>query len=273
MRNITVNEAEDEVVGYEGESRNGGIGRAVRTMLGRVHTDRPYSFQRMKKALSAAWRPRRSVTFNELDSNMFLVHFDHYVDFKRVVEDGPWSFERNLVVLKSTENDELPTESDMSKVSFWIRLLNVPLSWRNKVSVGRIAAKLGDVMDVDDAYFENQSKHIRAKVMINILSPLCRFVNVMNLQNEKVRVYIQYEKLPNYCYWCGLLGHIEKECLTKPLEIDGKTFKDWPFNEHLRASNAWEDGQSWGVQSPVYVDLSNSKTNTKVQWQNFKGQM
>lgn len=71
MRNITVNEAEDEVVGYEGESRNGGIGRVVRTMLGRVHTDRPYSFQRMNKALSAAWRPRRSVTFNELDSNSF----------------------------------------------------------------------------------------------------------------------------------------------------------------------------------------------------------
>ncbi|GKB38820.1 reverse transcriptase, partial [Tanacetum coccineum] len=92
--------------------------------------------------------------------------------------------------------------------------------------VRRISVKLGEVIDVDDAYFENRSKH----------------VNVMNLQNEKVRVNIQYEKLPNYCYWCGLLGHTEKECLVKPLEMDGKTFKDWPFHEHLRASNAREDG-------------------------------
>ncbi|PWA85590.1 hypothetical protein CTI12_AA148020 [Artemisia annua] len=202
MRRVCVNEAEDEVVGYEGEIDNGSNNGFDKTLVGRIHSDRPYNFQRMKKALSAAWRPRRPITFKELDSNMFLVHIDHYVDLKRVLEDGPWSFERNLVVLKPIEKDEQPTESDMSKVSFWICLLNMPLIRRNKTWVRRIAGKLGEVMDVDDTYFENRSKHIRAKVMINILNPLCRFVNVMNLQNEKIRVYIQYEKLPNYCYWC-----------------------------------------------------------------------
>ncbi|GKA99005.1 reverse transcriptase [Tanacetum coccineum] len=87
---------------------------------------------------------------------MFLVHLDHYVNFKRVLEDGPWSFKKNLVVLKPIEKDEQPTESNMSKVSFWIRFLNMPLSRRSKTWVRRIAAKLGDVMDVDDTYFENR---------------------------------------------------------------------------------------------------------------------
>ncbi|GJZ76994.1 MAK10-like protein [Tanacetum coccineum] len=68
-----------------------------------------------EKALSAAWRPRRPITFKELDSNIFLVHIDHYLDFKRALEDGPWSFERNLVVLKPIEKDEQPIKSDMSK--------------------------------------------------------------------------------------------------------------------------------------------------------------
>ncbi|GJZ88326.1 reverse transcriptase domain-containing protein [Tanacetum coccineum] len=115
MRRVSVNEAEDEVVGYEGEIDNGGNNSLDKTLLGRIHSDRPYNFQRMKKALSAAWRPRRPITFKELDSNMFLVHIGHYVDFKRVLEDGPWSFERNLFVLKSIEKDEQPTETDMSK--------------------------------------------------------------------------------------------------------------------------------------------------------------
>lgn len=177
-----VNEAEEEVVGYEGEGCKG----LENTLLGRVHTDRPYSFQRMKRALSAAWRPRRLISFQDLDSNMFLVKFDNFVDLKRVLADGPWSFERNLVVLKSIDSDEQPSEFEMTKVLFWIRLLSVPLSRTNKTFVGGIAAKLGEVMEVDNAYFLNKGKHIRAIVMINITKPLCRFVTVLNVHNTKV---------------------------------------------------------------------------------------
>ncbi|GKE92646.1 hypothetical protein Tco_1573741, partial [Tanacetum coccineum] len=50
MAMVMVNEAEEEVVGYEGEGEK----RLENTLLGRVHTDRPYSFQRLKSALSAA---------------------------------------------------------------------------------------------------------------------------------------------------------------------------------------------------------------------------
>ncbi|PWA73584.1 hypothetical protein CTI12_AA146360 [Artemisia annua] len=50
---------------------------------------------------------------------------------------------------------------------------------------------------------------------------------------------------------CGLLGHTEKECLTKPNEIDGKTFKEWPFQEYLRASNSRDDGPFGGISVPV----------------------
>nr|GEY65960.1 ribonuclease H-like domain-containing protein [Tanacetum cinerariifolium] len=58
MRRVSVNEAKDEVVGYEGEIDNGGNNSLDKTLLGRIHSDRPYNFQRMINALSAAWRPR-----------------------------------------------------------------------------------------------------------------------------------------------------------------------------------------------------------------------
>ncbi|PWA54076.1 hypothetical protein CTI12_AA438450 [Artemisia annua] len=264
MRKINVNEAEEEIVVFDGNDGNNDSQSCLkRTILGRIHTDRPYNFQRMKKVLSAAWRPRLPVTFQELDSNMFLVQLGHDVDLRRVMEDGPWSFERNLVVLKSVENDEEPTETEMMKVPFWIRLINMPISKRDESSIRKIAAKIGDVLEVDDTYFTKGSKHIRVKVIINIMNPLCRFVNVLNRQNIKVRVHIQYERLPNFCYWCGLLGHTEKECLTKPIEINGKTFKDWPFPENLRASNSREN-VSFNVVSPItHLASSNDQWTTK----------
>ncbi|GKD85306.1 reverse transcriptase [Tanacetum coccineum] len=67
--------------------------------------------------------------------------------------------------------------------------------------------------------------------------------------------------MPNFCYWCGLLGHTVKECLTKPDEIDWKTFTEWPFQESLRASNSKDDGLFSGVAFPAHVVLSNKHHN------------
>nr|GEU78320.1 probable inactive receptor kinase At2g26730 [Tanacetum cinerariifolium] len=68
MTKINVNEAEEEIVVFDDDNGNNDSQSYLkRTVLGRVHTDRPYNFQRIKKALSAAWRPRLSVTFEQLD--------------------------------------------------------------------------------------------------------------------------------------------------------------------------------------------------------------
>nr|GEV08612.1 reverse transcriptase [Tanacetum cinerariifolium] len=82
LKMVTVNDAKQDVVGFE------------------------------------AWRPRRPVSFQELESNMFLVKIDHVVDLRRVLEDGPWSFERNLVVLKLLDDEEQPIEAQMTKFRF-----------------------------------------------------------------------------------------------------------------------------------------------------------
>lgn len=50
MGRVRVNEAEDEVIGYEGEIDNGSNNGFGKTLVGRIHSDRPYNFQRMKKA-------------------------------------------------------------------------------------------------------------------------------------------------------------------------------------------------------------------------------
>nr|GEW91299.1 reverse transcriptase [Tanacetum cinerariifolium] len=67
MRKINVNEAEEEIVVFDGDNGNNDSQSCLkRTVLSREHTDRPYNFQRMKKALSAAWRPRLQPTETEM---------------------------------------------------------------------------------------------------------------------------------------------------------------------------------------------------------------
>ena len=55
--------------------------------------------------------------------------------------------------------------------------------------------------------------------------PLKRCTMVVNGKGEKVWVYFRYEKLLNFCYWCGTIGHVEDDCDAKPEEIETN---EWP---------------------------------------------
>lgn len=52
--------------------------------------------------------------------------------------------------------------------------------------------------------------YLRARVSIALDKPLVRFVPIT--LKETKRYLVQYEKLPVFCYICGLMGHELMEC-------------------------------------------------------------
>lgn len=52
---------------------------------------------------------------------------------------------------------------------------------------------------------------MRVRVSVDVSRPLCRGKKVSFYENEGW-VSFQYERLPNLCFWCGLLSHDDKDC-------------------------------------------------------------
>ncbi|GKB50585.1 F-box domain containing protein, partial [Tanacetum coccineum] len=257
LSSLSINEAENEVVEF-GDDDDAHDERRF-TLVGKVYTHRIINFQKLKRILMAAWRPRRSVSIQELEGGLFLAIFDHLVDMRRVLDDGPWSVERDLVMLKPLDDEEQPSNVDLSKIPFWIRLLNLPFSRRTEKYVRNIAERLGSVVEVDTRRLKE---------------------GIMNRKNEKVTIGLCYERLPNFCYWCGHLGHTQKECLDKPAEVDGRTFENWPFQESLRApplregSTRLEQAQTIGDDGPnaclkdnrtLYMELNETEEHEETE--------
>ena len=73
---------------------------------------------------------------------------------------------------------------------------------------------------------------------IPIDKSLRRGGNIVNSNGDKFWVTFKYERLPNFCFLCGILGHDEKHCSGFQGKAEGhRQYGDW-----LRASNGFKGG-------------------------------
>ena len=60
---------------------------------------------------------------------------------------------------------------------------------------------------------------------------------------------LKYERLPNFCYWCGRVSHVEKDC---EVWLKGKGYfkkEDQQYGEWLRVEPLWQNRKSVVVVS------------------------
>lgn len=84
-----------------------------------------------------------------------------------------------------------------------------------RANVEAIGQSLGKMKQVDALPIgECHGRYLQIRIDIDINQPLScsRFVDLGEL--NPLWISLQYERLPVYCYWCGLLNHDEKDYQT-----------------------------------------------------------
>ncbi|KAI8029145.1 hypothetical protein LOK49_LG01G01075 [Camellia lanceoleosa] len=194
-------------------------------LVGKLLTTRPFNFEAMRTTLSAVWRASKGIVFKTLGDNLFLIQFGHIVDKKRVLINGPWNFDKQLVMLKEFDGDLQPVDITFSSVAFWVHVSNLPLismTWDVGVLLGNQLGRFVDMEHGEGGIAWGRTLQLR--VEINIAKPLRRNLKMAVSRRESVWVTLTYEKLPNFCFHCGLLGHTVRDCENKILgndEVDG----------------------------------------------------
>ena len=74
----------------------------------------------------------------------------------------------------------------------------------------------------------DQAKFLRIRVEVPIDKPLHRGGYVKKEEGGRYWVDFRYERLPTFCYICGILGHDEKHCQASPMEqLSGRQYGEW----------------------------------------------
>ena len=126
-----------------------------------------------------------------------------------------------------------------------------------------IGNRLGCFIEVDKRSWQyDQAKFMRVKVDLPIDKPLRRGGHITNTEGERTWVTFKYERLPIFCFVCGVMRHDNKHCL---LKIDKQnatpSYGDW-----IRTGGV-SKGRPDRTRPPI------SRSNESSEDENIKGKV
>lgn len=205
-------------------------------IVARFLTKRPLNIEAIANTFTPLWRSKSGFKIKNLGNHLMLFSFDNRGDINRIIKSEPWSFDKHLVVLTHYDKDTTLNPIEMKQVAFWVQVFDIPVRFRNREVAEQICEAIGTIIHPSDAPDCDGGSYIRVRVVVDTSLPLCRG-RLITLDNGREQwVSFKYERLPNLCYWCGLLTHCDKDC-NKWIDSEGSLQqKDQQYGPWLRAS-------------------------------------
>lgn len=92
---------------------------------------------------------------------------------------------------------------------------------------------------------------LRIRIAMNVTAPLRRSL-LLSIQGTEVRVDLRYEKLPITCFLCGIIRHMEEQCVQFKGEKNdddlSKSYGCWFQNDILGDDYRHLQGERFGLE-------------------------
>lgn len=103
----------------------------------------------MRKTFKFSWKIESGLQVELLEKNMFTFQFLNKDDRICVLNQGPWLFDKFLLVLEFPIRAQKSSDYSFSFAAFWIHFLDLPLDWYNTEMAERLSNAVGEYEDVD----------------------------------------------------------------------------------------------------------------------------
>ncbi|KAL0003706.1 hypothetical protein SO802_011267 [Lithocarpus litseifolius] len=239
IQSLNLTEDEDEVI-IVGRSQRGKIPEECSlSLLGRFLTNRPYNQRAAKSLLQSVWKLGADLKIIDDREGLFQFKFTLESQLMWVMNNGPWSFNGNILVLRRWEIGMTASSVTFPVLLIWIQIRGLPFDLVSE-EVGReIESGMGRVVELDTkAFTAEQAQFIRVRVEIPLDKPIRRGGSVLNLEGSKTRIGFKYERLVGLCFQCGRFGHERRSRTASRDRHEAET----PYGEWLRADTKAKEG-------------------------------
>ncbi|KAL0444014.1 UNVERIFIED_CONTAM: hypothetical protein Slati_2124100 [Sesamum latifolium] len=182
-------------------------------LMGRFLSTKQPKFEALAASLKSMLDPVKGLEIWRLEDGRFLIRFNHIIDRNRALKGCPWSFEKSTLILSSIGVNGNPMRVTLDWCEFVVHVHDLPLSKINLRIASLIENTLGKFRDLE---MEDSGcawgSSLRICIALNVTQPLIWAFRVHTTMGNELVVSFTYERLQNFCYLCGRLGHIYSYC-------------------------------------------------------------
>ncbi|KAG8482208.1 hypothetical protein CXB51_026860 [Gossypium anomalum] len=172
--------------------------------VGKIMAEEKPNREVMYRVFRNLWYTKEEVLFVALKEDVIIVKFGNPEDRSRILNLTPWLFDNCLFAM-------LP----------FLRVYNIPLEFMECQTAIDIGNALGELVPIDwKDRNGGWTEFLRLKIKINISKPVRRVVKFVGNDRIEIICALKYERLPNFCYYCSLIGHILQKCKSKERDSD-----------------------------------------------------
>ncbi|KAK4254135.1 hypothetical protein QN277_009558 [Acacia crassicarpa] len=200
-----------------------------RALVGHLETDKNLNRGIVISMIKKGWGIDKGMEVHEIpDKNAFLFRFTRQEDFNHVLKGRPWSIQGALLNIQAWDDYMVFQEVSFDWCPFWIQFHGLPhvaFNNENAIIMGNV---VGRVMMYESPTTQGRLSRtfIKARVLVNILNPLIPGFWVPRPHRDSIWVTVQYERLQNYYYDCGRIGHEARNCKSLPEHLEDEMTDD-----------------------------------------------
>ncbi|KAL0406171.1 UNVERIFIED_CONTAM: hypothetical protein Slati_3931000 [Sesamum latifolium] len=206
-------------------------------IVGRLLSSKSFHPEALQTTLRAAFNPVKGMDFKLIEGGRFLLKFFHVLDRDRVLDRCPWAYDKTLLVLAPVDASDDPNLVELNFCNFHIHIHGLPMGKMTKEVASFIGNRLGKFREVDlDNTGEVWGSSVRIRAAIDITKPLKQALKIRTILGDEQLVTFTYECLPNFCYFCGCLGHMSRQCEMQLQEDFQDPGEHTPYGSWLRTA-------------------------------------
>lgn len=227
LQKLNLSEAEKEGVFLAKEER-ANLPEVKWMVVGKLLTIKDFSNTALFSTMRAAWNSAREVTFRPMGKNLFIIQAFCLGDWKRIMEEGPWTFRGYALMLEEFDGSTITSQTTPNRVPAWIHIHKIPHLYRTDGILKQLASKVWECVLAElKVVSTTRGDFHRARVMLLATKPLVRFVALAPEGCQSMFLQIKYEKIHRFCSHCGFVGHTHLECGTGESKEEELQFGAW----------------------------------------------
>ncbi|KAL6200704.1 hypothetical protein ACLB2K_030485 [Fragaria x ananassa] len=150
---------------------------------------------------------------NERDPNdrMFSITAEDAESAKDILDGSPWSIMRYSVHFQEWPESLAIEELQCNQIAFWVQVRGVPPYMFEEENVKEMAEKFGEFIRMYDPLESEEGTYsiLRVRILLDARDPLPTGYELPREDGSKKWVSFAFEKLSDFCYVCGRIGHVD----------------------------------------------------------------